>query len=249
MRLTCVPSGWSLRLGWVPGLRGAGGFRACCLDPKSRLLAFRELEGAVETVLPTPVVHLLGARRWRGGRTSPRPLLPRASADPGVRLGEAGQGPGALQLEPVSARRRQSTSRAPCARSCPGRPLAQAPARRWVGGRPRRFPGPCPRGMVPRTPWPDAPRLRGEAGFCHPKRHSVGWGRVARRWEGVAGWLRSEGVSLARWAADLSSQQQQACPWDVQVWRLSPAWCLAPGRGASGGECGTSVWWCFGGRT
>ena len=70
MRLTCVPSGWSLRLGWVPGLRGAGGFRACCLDPKSRLLAFRELEGAVETVLPTPVVHLLGARRWRGGRTS-----------------------------------------------------------------------------------------------------------------------------------------------------------------------------------
>lgn len=180
---------------------------------------------------------------------SPRPLLPRASADPGVRLGEAGQGPGALQLEPVSARRRQSTSRAPCARSCPGRPLAQAPARRWVGGRPRRFPGPCPRGMVPRTPWPDAPRLRGEAGFCHPKRHSVGWGRVARRWEGVAGWLRSEGVSLARWAADLSSQQQQACPWDVQVWRLSPAWCLASGSGASGGECGTSVWWCFGGRT
>lgn len=165
-------------------------------------------------------------------------------AQSGVRLGEAGQGPGALQLEPVSARRRQSTSRAPCARSCPGRPLAQAPARRWVGGRPRRFPGPCPRGMVPRTPWPDAPRLRGEAGFCHPKRHSVGWGRVARRWEGVAGWLRSEGVSLARWAADLSSQQQQACPWDVQVWRLSPAWCLA-----SGGECGTSVWWCFGGRT
>ena len=117
------------------------------------------------------------------------------------------------------------------------------------GGRPRRFPGPCPRGMVPRTPWPDAPRLRGEAGFCHPKRHSVGWGRVARRWEGVAGWLRSEGVSLARWAADLSSQQQQACPWDVQVWRLSPAWCLASGRGASGGECGTSAWWCFGGRT